>query len=107
MKSSNQNRPRLYKRALNGFAIKTRTSWEPRHVYWQIEENGKNYIIFKYTDDKKIFKQECAENIIRGLSQARAIKMLLTNGVSEEEISCIGNNQAIWDGIFVDGGGGS
>ena len=85
-----------YKRAVNGFEIKTFTDWQSRHQHWYTTSKGKNYIIFRFTDDKKIYQLECPENILRRLTQTRAIPMLQNIGVSDEKIAEIGNYSKWW-----------
>lgn len=102
---SRDNIKNTYETALNGFEVKRYSNWKSRHEHWEIVEKGKKYIIFKFTDDKKIFKFECPDDILRRLTKSRAISILLKNGVSEEDISQLGNYPNWWNESFCHKGG--
>lgn len=92
-------------RCLNGFEIKEFTDWKSSRGHWQVTDKGKQYIIFKFKNDKGQFLIDCPGLKRKGLTQGRAIKMLLNIGVSMEELSQIGNFPNWWNELFVEQGG--
>ena len=107
MKNSNNNTGSTYVRALNGFEIREFTNWQSRPKHWQFSDKGKKYIIFRFTDDKKLFQREHPDKIKRRITITRAIPMLQKNGVSDEEIAQIGNFPKWWNESFTKAGGAS